>query len=60
MAAVRKVGHVTTARRDKIAIVVAIIIALLIMIPLVYTVNRDLNKVTKFQDWQKEHRNNIR
>ena len=58
--AVRKVGPVTTARRDKIAIVIAIIIAILTMIPLVYTVDRDLNKTLKFQNWQKEHRNNLR
>lgn len=58
--AVRKVGPVTTARRDKIAIIIAIVIAMLILMPLIYTVNRDLNKVTKFQDWQKEHRNNMR
>ena len=54
----RKVGHVTTARRDKIAIIIAIVIAILILMPLLYTVNRDLNKDTKYQDWQKEHRNN--
>ena len=42
--AARKVGPVTTARRDKIAIIIAIVIAILILMPLIYTVNRDLNK----------------
>ena len=41
----KRAGRETTRndKRDLIAIVIAIILAMLIMIPLIYTVNRDLN-----------------
>ena len=56
----KKVGTRTTERRDKIAIIVAVIIAILILMPLIYTVNRDLNPNIRYQNWEKHSLKRLR